>query len=33
VEFANLAHTFEELERTSSRLALIELLTQLFSLD
>jgi len=30
VEFANLAHTFEELERTSSRLALIELLTQLF---
>src|SRR5438552_791214 len=30
MEFANLAHTFEELERTSSRLALIELLTQLF---
>src|SRR2546430_14968816 len=30
VEFANLAHTFEELERTSSRLALIELLTKLF---
>src|SRR5437660_4834692 len=30
VEFANLAHTFEELERTSSRLMLIELLTQLF---
>jgi DNA ligase-1 len=30
VEFASLAHTFEELERTSSRLALIELLTQLF---
>src|SRR5207253_8746874 len=30
VEFARLAHTFEELERTSSRLALIELLTQLF---
>jgi DNA ligase 1 len=30
VEFANLAHTFEELEQTSSRLALIELLTQLF---
>jgi DNA ligase 1 len=30
VEFASLAHTFEELERTSSRLALIGLLTQLF---
>jgi DNA ligase 1 len=30
VEFANLAHTFEELEHTSSRLTLIELLTQLF---
>jgi DNA ligase-1 len=30
VEFARLAHTFEELERTSSRLTLIELLTQLF---
>ena len=30
MEFANLAHTFEELERTSSRLALIELLTQQF---
>ncbi len=30
VEFASLAHTFEELERTSSRLTLIELLTQLF---
>lgn len=30
MEFANLARTFEELERTSSRLALIELLTQLF---
>ena len=30
MEFANLAHTFEELERTSSRLTLIELLTQLF---
>jgi len=30
VEFANLAHTFEELERTSSRLTLIELLTRLF---
>ena len=30
VEFAKLAHTFEELERTSSRLTLIELLTQLF---
>jgi len=30
VEFANLAHTFEELERTSSCLTLIELLTQLF---
>jgi DNA ligase-1 len=30
VEFADLAHTFEELEGTSSRLVLIELLTQLF---
>ncbi len=30
MEFASLAHTFEELERTSSRLALIELLTKLF---
>ncbi|HEY6542784.1 MAG TPA: ATP-dependent DNA ligase [Ktedonobacteraceae bacterium] len=30
MEFARLAHTFEELEGTSSRLALIELLTQLF---
>ena len=30
MEFARLAHTFEELERTSSRLTLIELLTQLF---
>jgi DNA ligase-1 len=30
VEFARLAHTFEELEQTSSRLALIELLTELF---
>ena len=30
MEFAALAHTFEELERTSSRLTLIELLTQLF---
>ncbi len=30
MEFAKLAHTFEELERTSSRLTLIELLTQLF---
>ncbi len=30
MEFAALAHTFEELEGTSSRLALIELLTQLF---
>jgi len=30
VEFASLAYTFEELERTSSRLALIGLLTQLF---
>src|SRR6266566_4727002 len=30
VEFANLAHTFEELERTSSRLTLIELVTRLF---
>jgi DNA ligase-1 len=30
VEFARLAHTFEELEGTSSRLTLIDLLTQLF---
>src|SRR5260370_41412714 len=30
VEFARLAHTFEELEQTSSRLTLIELLRQLF---
>ena len=30
MEFARLAHTFEELERTSSRLALIALLTELF---
>ena len=30
MEFAALAHTFEELERTSSRLALIGLLTRLF---
>src|SRR5436305_14941997 len=30
VEFARLAHTFEELEQTSSRLTLIELLTELF---
>ena len=30
MEFARLAHTFEELEGTSSRLTLIELLTQLF---
>ena len=30
MEFAALAHTFEELERTSSRLTMIELLTQLF---
>jgi DNA ligase-1 len=30
VEFARLARTFEELEQTSSRLTLIELLTQLF---
>src|SRR5947209_19616414 len=29
MEFANLARTFEELERTSSRLSLIELVTQL----
>jgi len=32
VEFARLAHTFEELERTSSRLALVGLLTELFRL-
>src|SRR6266700_3148711 len=31
MEFANLARTFEELERTSSRLTMIELVTQLFS--
>jgi len=30
MEFAHLARTFEELERTSSRLSLIELVTQLF---
>src|SRR5215471_7296927 len=30
MEFADLAQTFEELERTSSRLTLIELVTQLF---
>src|SRR5438552_6978999 len=30
MEFSRLAHTFEELEGTSSRLTLIELLTQLF---
>jgi DNA ligase-1 len=30
MEFANLARTFEELERTSSRLSLSELVTQLF---
>src|SRR5690348_2925514 len=30
MEFARLAHTFEELEGTSSRLTLIELVTQLF---
>jgi DNA ligase-1 len=30
MEFANLARTFEELERTSSRLTLIELVTRLF---
>jgi DNA ligase 1 len=30
MEFADLARTFEELERTSSRLSLIELVTQLF---
>jgi len=30
MEFANLARTFDELERTSSRLTLIELVTQLF---
>jgi DNA ligase 1 len=30
VKFASLAHSFEELERTSSRLALIGLLTELF---
>jgi len=32
VEFARLAYTFEELEQTSSRLALIGLLTELFRL-
>jgi len=31
MEFANLARTFEELERTSSRLTMIQLVTQLFS--
>ena len=30
MEFARLAHTFEELEQTSSRLALIGLVTELF---
>jgi DNA ligase 1 len=30
VEFANLAHYFEKLEKTSSRLALIEILAELF---
>src|SRR5215469_1483056 len=30
MDFANLARTFEELERTSSRLTLIELVTRLF---
>ena len=30
MEFTNLARTFEELERTSSRLTLIELVTRLF---
>src|SRR6516164_5903433 len=30
MEFAHIARTFEELERTSSRLTLIELVTQLF---
>lgn len=30
MEFARLARTFEELERTSSRLALIALVTELF---
>jgi hypothetical protein len=30
VEFGELAHCFEELEGTNSRLTLIELLTQLF---
>ena len=30
MEFAHLARTFEELEGTSSRLSLIELVTQLF---
>jgi hypothetical protein len=33
MEFAQLAHTFEELERTSSRLSLSELVTQLCGLD
>jgi hypothetical protein len=33
MEVANLARTFEELERTSSRLTLIELVTQLCGLD
>src|SRR5579884_2139986 len=30
LEFANLAHYFERLEKTSSRLALIEILAELF---
>ena len=30
MKFADLAHRFEELEGTSSRLTLIELLTRLF---
>jgi len=30
MDFARLAHTFEELETTNSRLALIGLLTELF---
>jgi hypothetical protein len=33
MDFAKLAQTFEELERTSSRLSLIELVTQLCGLD
>ena len=32
VEFAHLAHTFEKLEKTSSRLALIAILAELFRL-